>query len=46
MKSENKRAEQDLPRSRGLGVGVLGKVAQTMHRHIIKYKNDKNRKKK
>jgi hypothetical protein len=44
----NKIREEDgrqvLPGSRGLGVG--GKVAQTMYTHVSKCKNDKRRKKK
>jgi hypothetical protein len=37
-KSENKRAEQVLPRSRG---GGGGEVAQIMYTHVNKCKNDK-----
>jgi hypothetical protein len=41
-KSENKRAEQVLPR--GMGTGV-GKVAKTVYTHVGKYKNNKRREK-
>jgi hypothetical protein len=39
-KTENKRAEQVLPRS-SAGWGGVWRVAQTMYTHVTKCKNDK-----